>query len=448
MDVKNFKKNISFSGENIFLELTDLDAKTKKLYIVPDTNSADQICFTGRTAIALNGMQNISALIKQLKSLEALPELLLFPSHYNTGIAEFNDLAQALKNADIDFTVIEYSSVYDEPSQLVSDREEFEKVLLKYEHSNAEDVPLKQTDVFSFNRWETGSLLRNISLSDNDEKVPTGIEGLDALLGGGIEGLTVIGAAPSMGKTTFCVQLAGNIAKAGKRVLYFSLEQSPQKLALKNASRELFTRGLQLTAEEVKESIINGNAPLALEEYIENTCSRITILKNIGTGGCDSIRENVKNYIKCYKETPVVIIDYLQLLAIGEGKASDKMNNDSAIAKLSALTEEFTTPVIAISSLSRDGANKPINMSALKESGNIEYAADIIIGMQYKGMAEGINIPALQAKNPREVEIVILKNRMESAGNTLQLSYNPAYNYFYESKKIKEKNKKKNIEIF
>ena len=185
---------------------------------------------------------------------------------------------------------------------------------------------------------------------------------------------------------------------------------------------------------------------MVLEEYIKDTASRITILKNIGTGGCDSIKENVKNYIKCYKETPVVIVDYLQLLAIGEGKASDKMNNDSAIAKLSAITEEFNTPVIAISSLSRDGANKPITMSALKESGNIEYAADIILGMQYKGMAEGINIPALQAKNPREIEIIILKNRMESAGNTLELNYNPAYNYFYENKNNKKK--QKNIKIF
>ena len=437
MDIENLKNNISFSEENIL---------AKKLYIVPDTNSADQIQFTGRSAIALNGSQNISAVIKQLKDLDTLPELLLFPSHYNTGIAEFNDLAQALKSADIDFTVIEYSNVYDEPSQLVSDKEEFEKVLLKYEHGNAEDAPQKQTDVFSFSKWETGSLLRNISLSDKEEKVPTGIEGLDVLLGGGIEGLTVIGAAPSMGKTTFCVQLAGNIAKTGKRVLYFSLEQSPQKLALKNASRELFTKGFQFTAEEVKDSIIAGNAPLELEEYIKDAGSRITILKNIGTGGCDSIKENVKNYIKCYKETPVVIVDYLQLLAIGEGKASDKMNNDSAIAKLSAITEEFNTPVIAISSLSRDGANKPITMSALKESGNIEYAADIILGMQYKGMAEGINIPALQAKNPREIEIIILKNRMESAGNTLELNYNPAYNYFYENKNNKKK--QKNIKIF
>lgn len=72
-------------------------------------------------------------------------------------------------------------------------------------------------------------------------------------------------------------------------------------------------------------------------------------------------------------------------------------------------------------------------MEAFKESGSLEYGSDVLIGLQLNG-AGGKNFDANEAKrkNPREIELVILKNRNGSTGDKIELEYYPLFNYFTE----------------
>ena len=72
----------------------------------------------------------------------------------------------------------------------------------------------------------------NDILKDGIDRIPTGIPSLDDILGGGLPrgSLTLITARPGMGNTSFALQLAGNIATAGGRVLFFELEMTKEQL--------------------------------------------------------------------------------------------------------------------------------------------------------------------------------------------------------------------------
>jgi replicative DNA helicase len=73
-------------------------------------------------------------------------------------------------------------------------------------------------------------------------------------------------------------------------------------------------------------------------------------------------------------------------------------------------------------------------MEAFKESGAIEYSSDVLIGLQLKGAGEK-NFDANEAKrkDPREIELVILKNRNGRTGGKIIFNYYPLFNYFREA---------------
>ena len=109
-------------------------------------------------------------------------------------------------------------------------------------------------------------------------------------------------------------------------------------------------------------------------------------MEGIGDIGVEQIRAAVDKHIRLTGRTPVVVIDYLQILAPADIKASDKQNTDKAVLELKRLSRDKKLPVLAISSLNRENYNAPISMTAFKESGAIEYSSDVLLGLQYKGM--------------------------------------------------------------
>ncbi|MBD5143288.1 MAG: hypothetical protein HDT22_06725, partial [Ruminococcus sp.] len=81
----------------------------------------------------------------------------------------------------------------------------------------------------------------------------------------------------------------------------------------------------------------------------------------------------------------------------------------------------------------------PVSMQSYKESGAIEYSSDILIGLQLKGAGKKeFDVTEAKAKNPREIELVILKNRNGATGKRIQYKYYPMFNYFEEIGEIKK----------
>jgi len=174
-----------------------------------------------------------------------------------------------------------------------------------------------------------------------------------------------------------------------------------------------------------------NNALAVYEKYARN----IYISEGVGDIGAAEIRATIEKHKRITGKTPVVIIDYLQIIAPYSERATDKQNTDKAVLELKRISRDFKAPVIAISSLNRASYNEVINMAAFKESGAIEYSSDVLIGLQLAGAGkQGFDVDAIKAKEPRPIELKILKHRNGPTGGIVNLEYYPKFNHFQEAK--------------
>ena len=160
---------------------------------------------------------------------------------------------------------------------------------------------------------------------------------------------------------------------------------------------------------------------------------RLFIAEGVGDIGVTAIRERIARHIDMTGKTPLVIVDYLQIIAPYNERATDKQNMDKAVLELKRISRDFKLPVIAVSSLNRMSYGQRISMEAFKESGAIEYSSDVLIGLQLRGAGEAAFDPTeAKKKNPRQIEAVILKNRNGRVGEKIEFEYYPMFNYFTE----------------
>lgn len=329
----------------------------------------------------------------------------------------------------------------------------------------AEDENVKQVlPVSEFLPEFVSELLK----SREGKAIPTGFEALDELLCGGLcPGLYVVGAISSLGKTTFTLQIADNLAKDGHGVMIFSLEMSRREMMAKTVSREASislidstgNRNNALTTLNVlrcefrgkpeQESIVRQ----VLAEY-KTWGKNLTIIEGIGNIGTSTVRDCVEAYRSAHDgKPPVVVIDYLQIMAHADVRASDKQNVDKNVLELKRLSREYKIPVIVISSFNRENYSESVSMAAFKESGAIEYGSDVLIGLQLAGIdrrdgeskeahkmrvqmtLEGANATRRNG-NAVQIEAKILKQRNGAPGR-VNFNFHSKFNYFQESKESK-----------
>ena len=291
--------------------------------------------------------------------------------------------------------------------------------------------------------------INGIAESVKTEAIPTGFEALDGVLDGGLyEGLITVGAISSLGKTSLCLQIADQVAAAGHDVLYFSLEMARAELMSKSISRHTarlamerqidiknaktargVTDGKRYQSYSKTETQLIQDAVKAYGAYAD----RLYIQEGIGDIGAEQIRQTIEKHIRFTGRRPLVLVDYLQIIAPHNERATDKQNVDKSILELKRMSRDYKLPLIAISSLNRMGYNEKITLEFFKETGSIEYSSDVVIGLQLKGAGEkGFNSTEAKKKNPRQVELVMLKNRQGKVGDIVEFSYYPMFNYFRE----------------
>lgn len=108
---------------------------------------------------------------------------------------------------------------------------------------------------------------------------------------------------------------------------------------------------------------------------------------------------------------------------------TDKEAVTSSVAKLNELTEKFHAPVILISSFNRQNYDNPVSMQSFKESGEIEYYSDVLMGLQYQDGQK----PDFEDTDPmtsRKIEAVILKNRNGVSRSKVGFDFYSAFNEF------------------
>lgn len=309
--------------------------------------------------------------------------------------------------------------------------------------SNIEKI-LKEPDQYLDN------LIKRIEQNLNKQLfISTGFSNLDKVLDGGLyPQLYIIGAVSSLGKTTFTLQIADSIARQKRPVFFFSLETSKDTLTEKNISKITFeTAGDDSSLPQTARSIDNGyflemgkdgfkhpkvmkhvtNAFSMYKEYYQNLMINNGITNR---PSAQDIYNQVQTYCVRHPDLhPVVIVDYLQILKPMRDNMTDKEAVTSSVAKLNELTEKFHAPVILISSFNRQNYDSPVSMQSFKESGEIEYYSDVLMGLQYQDGQK----PDFEDTDPmtsRKIEAVILKNRNGVSRSKVGFDFYSAFNEF------------------
>lgn len=293
--------------------------------------------------------------------------------------------------------------------------------------------------------------------------IRTGFDSLDRVTGGGLPiGLTIMGAQSSMGKSTFAMQLACQIAKE-RPVLYVTIEQSAAELAAMSISRYTWQRdggeGFASTAAEIYRPHLQAGWS---DEHMRSVCDaqrdfssdvggRLHIMEPNGQPAVSEIGTAAAAIEIEDGTAPVVIVDYLQLIAPADPHDTDKRAIDRAVMELRQLSRDMHTAVYAISSLNRGSYyGGTVRLDSFKESGAIEYGADLLLALQPAGVEDEVSgqddrARAKAAKIMREhkgsalrnCEVRVLKNRMGATpADGLPFTLHAAYSCFTEGNEI------------
>jgi len=237
--------------------------------------------------------------------------------------------------------------------------------------------------------------------------VPTGFTDLDEITCGLQKGeLIVIAARPSMGKTSFMLNVAENVGMGNKMpVLMFSMEMSALQIA-----KNMLCSTAEVDAHLMRTGMISDQdwvkLPMAMANLSE---SPISIDDTPGLGLLE-IRAKARRF-KSQKNIQLIIIDYLQLME-GNSAESRQQEITSISRGLKSLARELNIPVVAISQLNRSveqrEGHKP-RMSDLRESGAIEQDADVVMLLHREDYYDPM-------KNPGLVELNIVKQRNGPTG--------------------------------
>ena len=314
----------------------------------------------------------------------------------------------------------------------------------------------------------------------------TGFTELDKKLDGGFMGeqLIFLGAISSLGKTSYALQIATQIAEQGKDVLIFSLEMSKNELNAKTISRytHILTSGkkdqyrqkYRLTTRDILSGRVGemvfkqaqDEQAKVFTEALEATkkiAGNVRIFVGENDVDVDKVREIVDVHIRATNKRPFVILDYLQILSASEeAKTTDKrLLTDYDVTRLKVISRDFHLPVLVISAFNRTSYLEPVSMGSFRESSGIEYSSDILLAMQYDGMdyqkhwfttESGKRKKVYESEKDHNtrvrelfdkmstdgsagkelpIELKILKNRNGSKGS-LYYDFLPAYNYYGE----------------
>ena len=229
--------------------------------------------------------------------------------------------------------------------------------------------------------------------------------------------LIILAARPAMGKTSFALNIAQNVAlKAKIPVAIFSLEMSKEQLVqrLLCAEAEVDTQRLKtgnMQAKDWEKLAVAMDSFSQAPIYIDDTAG-VTIT---------DLRAKCRRLAMAEKNLGLIVIDYLQLIE-GTGR-EDRMQQISSISRgLKILAKELNVPIIALSQLSRaveSRTDKRPMLSDLRESGSIEQDADIVMFIyrdEYYKSANDEEEMAEKATNKGEAEIIIAKHRNGPVG--------------------------------
>lgn len=283
--------------------------------------------------------------------------------------------------------------------------------------------------------------------------IPTGLAHVDRMLDGGFDygKLYVLASAPGMGKTTLALQMATSLSAQGQDVLYVALEQDREALTLKGVSRctreiseadALTTWELEEADREDCRANLSDGQLATLELAKERHAEQAARLKFIDRPtSIDELERIVDRHKRLTGNTPFVVVDYLQQLRPCDGQREWSISYQCAenVMRLKTLALQHRIPMLVLSSISRSSYYVTVSAESLNDAGCIEYAADVVLGLQpmeYSSNDKRAGKRAMEEtmkKAVRDMSLSCVKNRDGRLGEAA-LRYHAAYNFFEEMK--------------
>ncbi len=446
--VKEYAKlNPKGSTPAIFNSRALYAQEVQEVFVVEGAIDALSILEAGYPAVALNSAGNFNTLLQQLEARRTEATLILCPdsdADPNTAASvkkNFDTLAAGLQRLNISHIYADINGQYKDANEhLTNDKASFLAAVRQAQHNTA---ARPDNTAYYIDALMTGEIER----FKGDKK--TGFTNLDERSGGLYAGLYALAAISSLGKTSFALQLADQLAEAGNEVIYFSMEQSRLEMVSKSIARKMAQKDIDRAATSL--AIRKGYRSLqvmeATREYKEAVADRISIVEGNFNCNVSFIGDYIRQYIQRTNTRPVVFIDYLQILQPAEERRqSTKEAIDTIITDLKRISRELDLTIFIISSVNRANYLTPIDFESLKESGGIEYTCDVVWGLQLQCLNEDLfskgerikekreRVKQAKAENPRKIELVCLKNRYGIANYSCCFNYYPANDLFTEDK--------------
>lgn len=425
-----------FNGKALYAQ------EVQEIFVTEGAFDALSILEAGYTAIALNSAANADALIKQLEQRRTAATLILCLDNDERGKKATETLNAGLQRLNIAHITANICAGYKDPNEaLTGDKAAFIEAIEQAQRRTAAKPDNTQ---YYIDALMTGEIER----FKDDKK--TGFSNLDKEAGGLYAGLYVLAAISSLGKTSFALQLADQLAAGGHDVIFFSLEQSRLELVSKSLARRTAQKSLDnaVTSLSIRKGYLPQQVLQAAREYKAAVADRISIIEGNFSCNVSFIGDYVRQYIQRNNTRPIIFIDYLQILQPAEDtrRQSTKETIDSTVTELKRLSRELDLTVIVISSVNRANYLTPIDFESLKESGSIEFSCDVLWGLQlqclnsaeFEKAANKIKeqreiVKKAKAATPRKIELSCLKNRYGIANYSCYFNYYPANDLFTEA---------------
>lgn len=343
-------------------------------------------------------IENYVAIVKEQYYLRSLVEI-------------SNDIIDKATGSDADASIILESA---------------EQAIYNMRQGRDKNGPTKVSEVI------VNDVYNNLALITGEDKekykgISSGFGMLDKYLTGlNKSDLILIGARPAMGKTSFALNIAQNIAMgARKKCVVFSLEMTKQQLAERLLSAQAGVESQKLKTGELTDSEWERLGAAAgqfndVELYLDDSSS-ITV-------------PEIKSRIRRMKNVDCVIIDYLGLISSATKKENRVQEVSEITRNLKMMAKDLNIPVICCAQLSRGteghGKNHKPQLSDLRESGSIEQDADIVLFLYREDYYRNDVAEDKQDEiDANKTELIVAKNRHGATG-TIEMTFDKEFTRF------------------
>lgn len=458
------KMNSAGGGSGLFLHGL-LKNSPAPVFIVEGAFDSLAVLECGQRAVALNSVSNAGQLIKTLEAVKTPPTLILCLDNDDAGQQANKTIIAGLRRLGIPYIEANIAGNHKDPNEaLTADRPAFEKALQEaLEKAAAAKVPEDQApDETPPTNCATeyltgGAFERDIAYFKAYKDRKTGYPAIDKHLTL-YPGLAALGGASSLGKTTFAVNLIDKLLERGETVLYFSLEQLPIEIITKSLARIIREQDpyTPLTNTDIKNGATSEKLEAIKREYAKNAGNYYIFTGDFRTTAAD-IAKQVEDFRRDHGGDscrPVVVIDYLQLIAPpADFRGGIREITDENIKTLKDMQKRNELFVLMISNFNRSSNYEPVSYESFKETGMVEYTCDFVWGLQLAlldaenddfysiiGTRGGRQerpldqkrrlVNAAQSKIPKQVEFVSLKNRNGKQFFKAFFDYYPQHDLF------------------